>query len=65
MHAVVMESLEDYLSGLLEPAESRSFEAHLADCPSCREELQGMQSVSLLFSSLRTPEAAGSEAEEW
>ncbi|HTS48492.1 MAG TPA: zf-HC2 domain-containing protein [Bryobacteraceae bacterium] len=63
MHAVVMESLEDYLSGLLEPAEQRSLEAHLAGCSSCRQELQGMQSVSNLFSTLRPPAAAGEE--EW
>jgi anti-sigma factor RsiW len=55
MHAVVKESLEDYLSGLLEPVEEKSVEAHLADCASCREELDGMRSVSQLFVSLRPP----------
>ena len=63
MHAVVMESLEDYLSGLLEPAEQRSFEAHLSGCASCREELKGMHSVSNLFSTLRPSSAV--EEEEW
>lgn len=58
MHAVVMESLEDYLSGLLEPVEERAIKAHLTDCQSCREELHAMQSVSQLFGSLRTREDA-------
>ena len=56
MHAVVMESLEDYLSGLLEPAERKPIEAHIAGCASCREELNGMQSVSKLLDSLRPSE---------
>jgi anti-sigma factor RsiW len=63
MHAVVMESLEDYLSGSLEPVEERAIEAHLTDCESCREELQGMQSVSQLFVSLRPPGAKSLEAD--
>ena len=62
MHSVVMESLEDYLSGTLEPAEQRSIEAHLAGCASCREELQGMQSVSQLFVSLRVPAETAEES---
>jgi anti-sigma factor RsiW len=60
-----MESLEDYLSGLLEPAEERSLEAHLAGCESCREELHGMQAVSQLFVSLRVSEAELAGDEEW
>jgi anti-sigma factor RsiW len=64
MHAVVMESLEEFLAGTLEPAERRVIEAHLGNCVTCREELQGMEDVSLLFSSLRAPraEAAGMAA---
>jgi len=57
MHAVVMDSLEEYLSGTLEPAELRVIEAHLSTCELCREEIHGMQQVSLLFGSLRTEEA--------
>lgn len=57
MHAVVMESLEDYLSGTLEPEVERSVEAHLRACSSCREEIHGMQEVSTLFTGLR-PAAA-------
>jgi anti-sigma factor RsiW len=52
-----MESLEDYLSGLLEPVEERAIEAHLATCKTCREDLRGMQAVSHLFNSLRPPAA--------
>jgi len=54
MHAVVMESLEDYLAGSLEPSEVRVIEAHLNNCDRCREEIRGMQEVSLLFSSLKS-----------
>ena len=58
MHAVVMESLEGYLSGSLERAEERAVEAHLAVCPGCRENVRGMQAVSRMFGSLRAPAAA-------
>lgn len=57
MHAVVMDSLEEYLSGSIEPAAQRAVEAHLHDCSSCREEVKSMQEVSALFGSLRTDEA--------
>ncbi len=57
MHAVVMDSLEEYLSGAIEPAAQRAVEAHLAGCEGCREELKSMQEVSLLFGSLRSEEA--------
>jgi anti-sigma factor RsiW len=60
MHAVVRESIEDYLSGSLERAEERAVEAHLAVCPKCREVLRGMQAVSRMLGSLRSvsPSAA-------
>jgi len=57
MHAVMMESLEEYLAGSLEPAALREVEAHLNACPVCREELQGMRDVSQLFGSLRQARA--------
>ena len=57
MHAVVMDSLEEYLSGTLEPAGRRTVEAHLNACGTCREEIREMQDVSLLFGSLRSGEA--------
>ncbi len=53
MHAVVMEGLEDYLSGSLERAEERAIEAHLAVCKACREDLRDIQSVSRLFGTFR------------
>jgi len=57
MHSVVVESLEEFLAGTLEPAERLTIERHLNDCGQCREEVHGMQGVSLLFSSFRTEEA--------
>ena len=56
MHAVVMDSLEEYLSGTLEPARKRGIEAHLSACDGCREELASMQDISQLFSSLQSEE---------
>ena len=53
MHAVVMERLEEYLAGTLNPADERQVEAHLNGCPACREELAAMEDVSLMFHSLR------------
>jgi anti-sigma factor RsiW len=57
MHAVVMESLEEFLAGTLEPVERRTIEAHLGGCAACRDELQAMEDVNLLFGSLRSREA--------
>jgi anti-sigma factor RsiW len=49
MHAVVVESLEEYLSGTLKPGDQRDIEAHLEGCDECRQELAGMQEISDLF----------------
>jgi len=57
MHSVVMENLEEFLAGTLEPAERQTLEKHLSECVHCREEVHGMQSLSLLFHSFRTEEA--------
>src|SRR3954451_20909146 len=54
MHAVVMESLEEYLADALEPAKRRAIETHLSACGSCRDEGGSMQETSLLFDSLRS-----------
>jgi len=59
MHAVVVENLEEYLAGTLEPADRREIEAHLSACEACREEMNGMREVSDLFVSLRV------DREEW
>ena len=56
MHVVVMDSLEEYLAGALEPAAQREIEAHLSTCKNCREEIHSMQDVSQLFVSLRSEE---------
>src|SRR5690242_1127050 len=64
MHAVVMDSLEEFLSGTLEPATQRDIEAHLSACRVCREEIGSMQEMSQWFLSLKheetvEPAAAG------
>ena len=59
MHAVVMDSLEEYLAGALKPAAQREVEAHLNACDACREEIRSMQEVSQWFVSLRSEEAVG------
>jgi anti-sigma factor RsiW len=58
MHAVVMESLEEFLAGALKPAAQREIEAHLNACDACREEIRSMREVSQLFVSLRLEEPA-------
>jgi predicted anti-sigma-YlaC factor YlaD len=60
MHAVVMESLEEYLAGALEPVTLRDIEAHLSICGACREEIHGMQEVSQLLAVFRP-----AETESW
>jgi anti-sigma factor RsiW len=57
MHAVVMESLEDYLSGSLDAAARQRIEGHLNQCEACREEMAAMEDVSLMFAGLRSDEA--------
>jgi anti-sigma factor RsiW len=57
MHAVVIQSLEEYLAGALEPVAQREIEAHLNICASCREEIRSMQEVSQMFLTLRSDEA--------
>ena len=56
MHAVVMESLEEYLSGTLKPAVLRDFEAHLGSCETCRREVAGMRQVSQWFGAFKVEE---------
>lgn len=65
MHRVVMDSLEDYLAGTLEPVERHEIDAHLATCAACREELQGMEDLSLLFGSFRLETSNKSEDTEF
>ena len=56
MHAVMIESLEEFLSGSLDPAALREIEVHLATCPSCREEVRAMQDLSGMLVALRADE---------
>ena len=60
MHAVMKESLEEYLSGSLDRAEERTVEAHLEVCQKCRNELGGMQAISRMFGSLGSAAASAS-----
>lgn len=53
MHAVLMDSLEEYLAGEIEPAALRDIEAHLSTCAACREEVDGMRQVSLWMNALK------------
>ena len=56
MHGVVIESLEEYLSGSLEPAAQRDIEAHLINCEMCRTEIRAMREVTQWFGALRSEE---------
>src|ERR1041384_7436191 len=55
MHQVIVESLEEYLSGILTPVAQREFDAHLEICQECRREVNGMLEMSGLFETLRPP----------
>jgi anti-sigma factor RsiW len=57
MHAVVVESLEEYLSGTLKPEAQRVIEAHLRSCDACREDVASMQEISGLFREMVPQEA--------
>lgn len=57
MHAVVIDSLEEYLSGTLKPAVERDVKAHLSACRACREEMAALQEISLCFEALKSPDA--------
>ena len=55
MHQVIVESLEEYLSGILTPVVQREFDAHLEICQECKREVNGMLEMSGLFETLRPP----------
>ncbi len=57
MHVVVIDSLEEYLSGTLERAKRRAIEAHLTACVSCRDEIRVMEEVSQMFGTLKSADA--------
>jgi anti-sigma factor RsiW len=56
MHAVIIQDLEEYLSGSLPPSALRCFQAHLDTCGSCCREIQEMQRASGLLASLKVAE---------
>jgi anti-sigma factor RsiW len=62
MHQVIVESLEEYLSGVLAPAAQRDFDAHLETCAECSREVNGMMEMSGLFESLRHTEEIAAPA---
>jgi len=62
MHQVIVESLEEYISGDLSPAAQRDFDAHLETCAECSRELNGMMEMSSLFESLRPAEEIAAPA---
>jgi anti-sigma factor RsiW len=57
MHAVVLDRLEEYLAGMLEPAAQNQIELHLSSCESCRTEVAGMQEISRWMSTLKADDA--------
>jgi anti-sigma factor RsiW len=56
MHAEVVDSLEEYLSGTLKPAAQRDIEGHLKVCDGCRREVESMREISSLFSAIKSPQ---------
>ena len=60
MHAVLLDSLEEYLAGVLNAAALRDIEAHLKTCETCREEVSGMQQISQLLQTFK-PDVLNSE----
>jgi len=57
MHAVIIDHLEEYLSGALPPAAAHRFRAHLESCGNCRRELDEIEEASGVLSSLKADEA--------
>jgi anti-sigma factor RsiW len=58
-----VELVTDYLEGALTPAERSRFEAHLGDCPHCREYLREMR-VTIAALGRVEPEALSREARD-
>jgi anti-sigma factor RsiW len=57
MHPVIVENLEEYMTGSLLPGARREFETHLEACSACREQVRGMKEISAWFEELRPVEA--------
>src|SRR6266403_5490555 len=56
MHQTIQDGLEDFLAGTAEREDRVRIEAHLRECAGCRLEVESMQEMSALFSSLRSPD---------
>jgi len=53
MHAVIMNDLEEYLSGQLPPWALHHFQAHLEICGGCRREVDEIQESAVLLAALK------------
>jgi anti-sigma factor RsiW len=53
MHQVILDRLEEYLSG---SPSSQAFTAHLESCEACRTEVREMQELSTALVALRAPQ---------
>ncbi|HVN06038.1 MAG TPA: zf-HC2 domain-containing protein [Bryobacteraceae bacterium] len=56
MHAVIIDDLEEYLSGSLPPSAFDRFEAHLDACGACRREIEQIRDASGWLSELKPRE---------
>ena len=56
MHQTIQDGLEDFLAGTAGREDRVRIEAHLKECAGCRLEVESMQEMSALFSSLRSPD---------
>lgn len=56
MHSVLRDNLEGYLSGALTAPERQRIEGHVAECPSCRPELEDMIRLAREVRTLRPAE---------
>jgi anti-sigma factor RsiW len=56
MHAVIIDDLEEYLSGSLPPSALNRFQAHLETCGACRREVEEIGNVTGLFAALKPVE---------
>jgi anti-sigma factor RsiW len=58
MHAVIIDDLEEYLSGRLRPSALDRFHAHLETCGRCRREVDRIQESAGLLACLKPAGAA-------
>ena len=54
MHAVIIDDLEEFLSGALPQAELDRFQAHLETCATCRREVGEVRQSSGLLAALKS-----------